>query len=32
MDGRLVVEPPSDIRDLLLFARYNAPVASGRAR
>ncbi len=25
MDGRLVVEPPHDIRDLLLFARYNAP-------
>ena len=25
MDGRLVVEPPNDVRDLLLFARYNAP-------
>lgn len=25
MDGRLVVEPPNDIRALLLFARYNAP-------
>ncbi|HWT13299.1 MAG TPA: class I SAM-dependent methyltransferase, partial [Allosphingosinicella sp.] len=25
MDGRMVVEPPKDIRDLLLFARYNAP-------
>jgi cyclopropane-fatty-acyl-phospholipid synthase len=25
MDGRLVVEPPRDIRDLILFARYNAP-------
>ena len=25
MDGRLIVEPPHDIRDLLLFARYNAP-------
>ncbi len=25
MDGRLVVEPPHDVRDLLLFARYNAP-------
>jgi cyclopropane-fatty-acyl-phospholipid synthase len=25
MDGRLVVEAPRDIRDLLLFARYNAP-------
>ena len=25
MDGRIVVEPPHDIRDLLLFARYNAP-------
>ncbi|WP_129793598.1 cyclopropane-fatty-acyl-phospholipid synthase family protein [Sphingosinicella sp. CPCC 101087] len=25
MDGRLVVEPPHEIRDLLLFARYNAP-------
>ena len=25
MDGRLVVDPPHDIRDLLLFARYNAP-------
>ncbi|MGQ0558749.1 MAG: class I SAM-dependent methyltransferase [Sphingosinicella sp.] len=25
MDGRMVVEPPHDIRDLLLFARYNAP-------
>jgi len=24
-DGRLVVEPPHDIRDLILFARYNAP-------
>jgi cyclopropane-fatty-acyl-phospholipid synthase len=25
MDGRIVVEQPHDIRDLLLFARYNAP-------
>jgi len=25
MDGRLVVEPPSDIRDLVLMIRYNAP-------
>ncbi len=25
MDGRLVVEPPHDVRDLLLWARYNAP-------
>ena len=25
MDGRLVVEPPNDIRDLLLFGRWNAP-------
>src|SRR5687767_8793938 len=25
MDGRLVVEGDKDIRDLLLFARYNAP-------
>ncbi len=25
MDGRMVVEPPHEIRDLLLFARYNAP-------
>ena len=25
MEGRLVVEPPHDIRDLLLFGRYNAP-------
>jgi cyclopropane-fatty-acyl-phospholipid synthase len=25
MDGRLVVEPPSDIRDLILLIRYNAP-------
>ncbi|MBX3561006.1 MAG: class I SAM-dependent methyltransferase [Sphingomonas sp.] len=25
MDGRLTVEPPHDIRDLLLFARENAP-------
>ncbi len=25
MDGRLVVEPPHDVRDLLLFARENAP-------
>jgi cyclopropane-fatty-acyl-phospholipid synthase len=25
MDGRLVVEPPHDVRDLLLFARRNAP-------
>jgi cyclopropane-fatty-acyl-phospholipid synthase len=25
MDGRLVVEPPHEIRDLLLFGRYNAP-------
>ncbi len=25
MDGRITVEAPSEIRDLLLFARYNAP-------
>ena len=25
MDGRLVVEPPHDIRDLVLLIRYNAP-------
>ena len=25
MEGRMVVEPPHDVRDLLLFARYNAP-------
>jgi cyclopropane-fatty-acyl-phospholipid synthase len=25
MDGRLVVEPPNDIRDLVLFIRVNAP-------
>ncbi len=25
MDGRLTVEPPHDVRDLLLFARENAP-------
>jgi cyclopropane-fatty-acyl-phospholipid synthase len=25
MDGRLVIEPPSDIRDLVLLIRYNAP-------
>jgi cyclopropane-fatty-acyl-phospholipid synthase len=25
MDGRLIVEPPSDIRDLILLIRYNAP-------
>ena len=25
MDGRLVVEPPHDLRDLLLWARHNAP-------
>ena len=25
MDKRLVVEPPSDIRDLVLMIRYNAP-------
>jgi cyclopropane-fatty-acyl-phospholipid synthase len=25
MEGRLVVEPPNGIRELLLFARYNAP-------
>ena len=25
MDGRLVVEAPSDIRDLILLIRYNAP-------
>ena len=25
MDKRLVIEPPSDIRDLVLLIRYNAP-------
>jgi cyclopropane-fatty-acyl-phospholipid synthase len=25
MDGRLVVEPPNDVRDLILMIRYNAP-------
>ena len=25
MDGRLVIEPPHDIRDLVLFIRDNAP-------
>lgn len=25
MDGRLVIEPPHDIRDLILMMRYNAP-------
>ena len=25
MDRRLVIEPPSDIRDLVLLIRYNAP-------
>ncbi len=29
MDGRLVIEPPHNIRDLLLFIRYNAPVERG---
>jgi cyclopropane-fatty-acyl-phospholipid synthase len=26
MDGRVVIEPPADIRDLVLLIRYNAPV------
>jgi cyclopropane-fatty-acyl-phospholipid synthase len=25
MDGRVVIEPPADIRDLVLLIRYNAP-------
>jgi cyclopropane-fatty-acyl-phospholipid synthase len=25
MDGRVVIEPPADIRDLILLIRYNAP-------
>ncbi len=28
MDGRLVIEPPADIRDLVLLIRYNAPAES----
>ena len=28
MDGRFVVEPPADIRDLVLLIRYNAPAES----
>jgi len=28
MDGRVVIEPPADIRDLVLLIRYNAPAES----
>jgi cyclopropane-fatty-acyl-phospholipid synthase len=31
MDGRLVIEPPHDIRDLLLWGRLNAPWERGGA-
>ena len=28
MDGRMVIEPPADIRDLVMLIRYNAPAES----
>jgi cyclopropane-fatty-acyl-phospholipid synthase len=31
MDGRLVIEPPADIRDLVLLIRHNAPAEDGGA-
>ena len=31
MDGRLVIEPPGDIRDLVLLIRHNAPAEDGGA-